>query len=243
MELFDSHIHSEGRSVEDLEKMSEHGIKHAVSCAFYPIKPLFAETLMDLFRKLIEYESGRGRKAGMNIYAAIGIHPRCIPREWDKVLKFMEEVEGYVAFGEIGLEEANKEEVEVLKDQLKLAKRLDVPCVIHTPRKNKAIVADKIFEILERLEFPEELCLIDHANAEVAEKALRKGYYVGLTVQPGKLSVEEAVEIVYEFGDEYFVANSDSGFSESDFLAVFNLWKELKNEKVLLKNAKRFFRV
>lgn len=66
---------------------------------------------------------------------------------------------------------------------------------------------------------------------------------MGLTVQPGKLSVEEAVEIVYNFGDEYFVANSDTGFSESDYLAVYKLWKELKNEKVLLKNAKRFFRI
>ena len=243
MELFDSHIHSEGRSVEDLAKMSEHGIKHAVSCAFYPIKPLFAETLMDLFRKLIEYESKRGEKAGMNIYAAIGIHPRCIPREWDKVLKFMEEVEGYIAFGEIGLEEASKEEVEVFKDQLKLAKKLDVPCIIHTPRRNKEAVTEKIFEILERLEFPEDLCLIDHANAAVAEKALKKGYHVGLTVQPGKLSVEDAVDIVYNFGDEYFIANSDTGFSESDFLAVYKLWKELKNEKVLLKNAKKFFRI
>ncbi len=242
MEVFDAHIHSEGRSVEDLKRMSDAGIKFAVTMAFYPIRPLFAETLIDHFRKLIEFESKRGESAGMKIYAAIGIHPRCIPREWDKVLSYMEEVSGYVAFGEIGLETGSKEEEEVFKSQLMLAKKLDVPCVIHTPRKNKEVIAAKTFEILERIEFPESLCLIDHANEFVAEESLKRGYFVGLTVQVDKLSVEEAVKIVEKFGEDNFVANSDTGFSEADYLAVVKLSKALESEKVLIKNAKKFFR-
>ena len=65
MKCFDTHIHSEGRSVEDLLFMSSNGIKAAVICAFYPIELLYQETMIDLFRRLIESEKGRGSKAEM----------------------------------------------------------------------------------------------------------------------------------------------------------------------------------
>ncbi len=66
------------------------------------------------------------------------------------------------AFGEIGLETGNDLEVEVLTKQLKLAKSLEKPCII----------TKKIIEILEKMDFPEVLAVIDHVNS---------GYYAGLT--------------------------------------------------------------
>ncbi len=143
MKIFDTHIHSEGRSVEDLEKMTKEGIAKAITCAFYPIEPKFPETLIDLFRKLTTFEVERGRSAGMEIYPAIGVHPRCISPNYEKTIESMEEIE-CVAFGEIGLEIANDLEVEGLREQLKLAKSLDKPCIIHTPRKNKVEDSENI---------------------------------------------------------------------------------------------------
>ena len=183
MELFDTHIHSEGRSVEDLKFMAENGIKKALTCAFYPIVPRYGETLIDLFRKLVEFEAYRGKKAGMEIYAAIGIHPRCIPQNWRNVLEFIE------------------------------------------------------------LSFPEDLAVIDHASSETVEMIRKKGYYVGLTVQPGKLSVDEAVSILNKYGDERFIANSDTGFSESDMLAVRKFYDACRNANVTLRNAEKFLRI
>jgi len=84
MEVFDIYIHSEGRSIDDLSKMAEKGIKRAITCAFYPMEPKFAETMIDLFRKLTTFEVERGKEAGMQIYPAIGIHPRCIPPNFKK---------------------------------------------------------------------------------------------------------------------------------------------------------------
>ncbi len=243
MELFDAHIHSEGRSVEDLRFMAENGIKKALTCAFYPIVPKYGETLIDLFRKLVEFEAYRGKKAGMEIYAAIGIHPRCIPQNWKDVLEFMENDFGYLAFGEIGLEDGSDKEIEVLKAQLKLAKKLDVPCVIHTPRKNKVKITEKTLEILDELSFPEDLAVIDHASRETVEMIRKKGYYIGLTVQPGKLSVDDAVRILNDYGDERFIANSDTGFSESDMLAVRKFYDACENIEVTLRNAEKFLRI
>ncbi len=243
MILLDSHIHSEGRSVEDLRNMSDAGIKYAITCAFYPIQPLYPETLIDLFRKLVDYESERGNRAGMKIYASVGIHPRCIPPKWDKVVDFMEHDYGWIAFGEIGLEKADKVEKDVLRSQLKLAKKLDMPCIIHTPRKNKEVITEKIFEILERVEFPESLCLIDHIDNRIIGKVIERDYIAGLTVQPGKLNIDDAAKLVLEFGDERFIANSDTGFSESDMLAVAKLAEKINSENVLLKNGFKFFRI
>lgn len=243
MMLVDTHIHSEGRSVEDLKKMAEAGIMKAITCAFYPIVPVHYGTMIDLARKLTEFEPYRGKKAGMKIYSAIGIHPRSIPPKWEKVLDFIQGYSGFKAIGEIGLEEANETEIEVFESQLRLAEQLDVPAIIHTPRNNKQIVFEKTLEILEKLSFPEELALIDHNSEETAKMAYEKGYWVGLTVQPGKLSVESAVKIIEELGDEKLIANSDTGFSESDMLAVRKLYDACKNEKVAGRNAERLFRI
>jgi hypothetical protein len=122
MKIFDTHIHSEGRSIEDLAEMVGMGIEMAISCAFYPIQPLYPETLIDLFRKLTIFEIERGKKAGMRIHAAVGIHPRCIPPKYKRILD-MEKSDDWVAFGEIGLESGEKKEVKVLKEQLEVAKK------------------------------------------------------------------------------------------------------------------------
>jgi predicted metal-dependent TIM-barrel fold hydrolase len=251
MDVFDTHIHSEGRSVEDLSRMAERGIKMAVTCAFYPIQPLFQETLIDLFRKLTIYEQRRGEKAGMKIHAAVGMHPRCIPPEYSKVIEFMETNEGWVAFGEIGLETGDDREVEVFKEQLKLAKKIDMRCIIHTPRKNKKEITAKTLQILDSLSFPEDLAIVDHVSMETAGEVLKAGYFVGLTVQPGKLTEKDVYEIVSKFGVEKMVLNSDTGFSESDMFATVKAVEHLLEsgmdkeeiERVAYKNAKEFFGV
>jgi len=242
MEIFDSHIHSEGRSIEDLTKMSKAGIKYAITCALYPISPLYPGTLIDLFRKLVEFETEKGERAGMKIYPAVGIHPRCIPPNWRKVIDFMEEDRGWIAFGEIGLETANHREIEVFEAQLKLAKKHDMPIIVHTPRKNKKAIAEKEVEIIEKISVPEEIVLIDHINSEIID-IVKKGYRAGLTVQLGKLSVNEAIKIVKKHGEEKFIANSDTGFRESDMFALVRLAERLDSDRVLLENALKFFRV
>ncbi len=250
IEIYDSHIHSEGRSQKELSEMSNSGIKTVNSCAFYPVRPRYPGTLIDLFRKLEEFETYRGEKAGLKVVPAFGIHPRCIPENWHEVIDFLEESQPKI-FGEIGLETAEKAEVEVLKAQLSLAKKLDIPCIIHTPRGNKAEITQKTLKSLEELRFPEQLAVIDHVSLETVSEILNRGYHAGLTVEEGKLSERDVLEIIEKFGPERLMINSDTGFTSLDYLSTvravsFLLEKGVEMEeikRIAFENAKEFFRV
>ncbi len=248
MECFDTHMHSEGKGITELRKMAENGIKKAVSCAYYPVTPSHSSTLVDMFRKLSTFEVERGEKAGIEIVPAVGVHPRCICNGWEDALGWVEENARVI--GEIGLETASDVEVEVLFAQLKLASKLDLPCIVHTPRKNKVEVTEKILEVVKKSGIGESLVVIDHATHETAGRILEEGYWCGLTVQPGKISVDEAVSIVEKYGFEKFVLNSDTGFNDWEMLTVAETVKALeekfdKNEvkKVAMENGRKLFRV
>jgi len=246
---FDSHLHTEGMGFSDLKKLSETGIKEVCSLAFFPIEPKFPQTMVDLFRKLTEFETLRCEAAGVKMYPAVGIHPRCIPPDYGFVMKHLEEGE-WLAFGEIGLENVTKEEIEVLTSQLEIAKERDIPCIIHTPRGNKKGATEKTLKILERLDFPVELAVIDHVNFETLDMVLKSGYWIGLTVQPGKLSPDDAARIVLEHGPERFMLNSDAGYRDMEITTVAEAAKkvmEVVGEKemrsVARDNARMFLRL
>ncbi|AGK60635.1 putative metal-dependent hydrolases with the TIM-barrel fold [Archaeoglobus sulfaticallidus PM70-1] len=250
MKIYDTHTHSEGRSAGELVEMAEKGIVKVNTCAFYPVKPLYGETMIDLFRKLEEFEPYRGKKAGIDIYPAIGIHPRCIPENWEKVKgKILGYLENARIIGEIGLETANELEREVLKAQLEVAKKFDIPCIIHTPRSNKTEVTRTVLDVLEKVSFPEELAVIDHVSPETVGEVLKR-YHAGLTVEEGKLNEKQVLEIVESYGAERVMLNSDNGFGSADYLSTYKTVKFLECRiskedltKTAYENAKKFFRV
>ncbi|MEM0351270.1 MAG: TatD family hydrolase [Archaeoglobaceae archaeon] len=242
--FFDPHVHTEGLGVTELRKMKESGIEKLCTLSFYPIKPIFPQTLIDGFRKLEEFEVRRCKILGIDAIPGIGIHPRCIPSNYRIVLEHLEAGD-WNLFGEIGLENASDEEREVFISQLKIAMEKDIPCVIHTPRGNKRVITQKILEILEEINFPPELAVIDHVNFENLEFVVGKEYWIGLTVQLGKLEPKDVVEIVEKFGSEKFILNSDSGYGNEFVNAVAETAKLLGNEaeKICLKNAMKFLGV
>jgi predicted metal-dependent TIM-barrel fold hydrolase len=247
MECFDTHIHSEGKGITELKAMAEAGIKHVISCAYYPVVPSYSSTLIDMFRKLTSFEVERGKKAGLELIPAVGVHPRCICRGWEKALKWVEE--NAEVIGEIGLECASDVEVEVLSAHLGIAKKLDLPCIVHTPKNNKLKVTEKVLKIVDASGIVEELVVIDHATPKTVEEILKKGYYAGLTVQPGKISVEEVISIVEKHGFEKFVLNSDTGFNDFEALTVVETANALKEKfdekdvkKVAIENGRKIFK-
>ena len=86
------------------------------------------------------------------------------------------------ALGEVGLETGDKIEMEVLELQLRIAKRLDKPAIIHTPRKNKAVIMAKVLKLLDRVGIDPSLTVVDHVTSEIADDVRRSGRWMGLTV-------------------------------------------------------------
>ena len=122
--------------------------------------------------------------------------------------------------GEVGLETGAKEEVEVLGAQLEMARARGAPVIVHTPRAQKARVLEQLLPLLEKAQVEPGKVVVDHLTGELVGMVRERGFCVGLTVQPGKLSPEDVLAIVRELGSERIVVNSDAAHVAADVLAV-----------------------
>lgn len=249
--MIDTHIHADSRSSEDFEKMYAEGINTAITCAFYPYIINNESILLNHLEKILYYDTKRVERYNIDLKVALGIHPaNCLSNPeiiFENMYKWIENKE-IVAIGEIGLETGSNEEIEIFKKQLEIANETKTKAIVHTPRKNKAEILEKILEIIPII-CDEKLIVIDHINLEVVSKVIDSDYTLGLTVQPQKMTSQEAITILEEYGFDKFLLNSDMSYKPSDPLSVPKTVKELKNknfedkkiEKIAFKNANSFF--
>lgn len=249
--MIDTHIHADSRSSEDFEKMYAEGIDTAITCAFYPYVINNESILLNHLEKILNYDTKRVGNYNIDLKVALGIHPvNCLSKPeiiYENIYKWIENKD-IIAIGEIGLETGSDEEIAIFKKQLEIANETNTKAIVHTPRKNKSEILDKILEIIPDV-CDERLIVIDHINPEVVSKVIDSDYTLGLTIQPQKMTSTEAVTILDEYGFDKFLLNSDMSYKPSDPLSVPKTVKELKNkgfgdkkiEKVAFKNANSFF--
>lgn len=239
--------------------MSKKGVKTAISVAFYPIKPLYSNTLIDLFNWIINDEPNRTRSTGLTIFPAIGIHPRSIPQVLSKenlqklktIIQNAIQEKKIIALGEIGLDSATSNEIEVFEFQLQIAKDFDFPVIVHTPKKDKKIITEKIIESLIKKGI--EIGVLDHINNEIIDLTKNINLNLGLTVQIGKLTPEKFYEIINKHPDkkERLMLNSDLGRDEADLYSTIKAIEIIKNkgisekiiELIASRNAKKLFKL
>ena len=249
--MIDTHMHADSRSSEDFEKMFISGIDTAISCSYYPYKIENAEILLNHLNRILNFEPRRAKPYGLDLKVALGIHPANSIKDneiiFDSLRKWIEKKE-IVAIGEIGLDENTELEKEVFKKQLKLAEETKSKVIIHTPRKNKLEVLKDIKSIVLENINP-KLVVIDHINLNTIDEIIDEEFTIGLTVQPQKMEVEEAIEILDKYGFDKFLLNSDISNKPSNPLSVPKTVRTLKRlgykqeeiDKVAFKNAKSFF--
>jgi len=145
-----------------------------------------------------------------------------------------------VGVGEIGLEKCTKEEIDVFTEQILIAKELKMPVVVHTPRRNKEAVTKNIIEVLDTMDLPidfKKKIVIEHVTKETVPIIWENDYKLGITVQPQKLTPNDAVEILGEYCEKRFLLNSDSSSAPSDIFGVPKTVLKLKmagfDEKVI----------
>lgn len=198
---------------------------------------------------------------GIPFFYLIGIHPRCIPDD----LKVEREIPEALAqamhhhladplclgLGEIGLDGASDSEKRVLCWQLDLAahhlpenKRIG----LHTPRASKEQVTREILDLLRGYTSLKSRLLIDHVTPQTYPLIREEGYSpVGMTLQPGKTSVEDLARFIREDPSraQSVVLNSDSAKTISEwFLNLLDNPDTLLREEVcrlLLDNARDFY--
>lgn len=249
--MIDTHMHADSRSSEDFEKMYTAGIDTAITCSYYPYKIDNEIILLNHLKRILEYDTKRAGEYGLDLKVALGIHPTN-PVEnpemiYDHLYEWIEN-KRIVAIGEIGLEDLTETEISIFKKQLDIADETDSKVIIHTPRKNKREVLNKILDILPQ-HLDEKQAVIDHINPSVVGDAINTDCMLGLTVQPQKMTKEEAMSILDEYGFDKFLLNSDMSNKPSDPLSVPKTIRLLvksgyskKNiEKISHKNAEEFF--
>ncbi len=249
--IIDTHMHADARSSEDFETMYNSGVDTAITCAYYPYKLRSSECLLNHFDRIRKYDPKRAAEYGLKLEVALGIHPVNSKIDYKPIIKELEELiinKKIKIIGEIGLDQNTPQEQEVFKKQLQLADQLKTKVIIHTPRKNKTEVLKDIKKIADENINP-KLVVIDHINQNVIEDIIDTDYTLGLTIQPQKMSTDECISILDEYGFDKFLLNSDISNKPSNPLSVPETVRTLKRlnynkkdiNKVSYKNAVEFF--
>ncbi len=221
--FMDGHTHHYFSNYSTLKLLKEEGYEGAAVLSYFPIKPSCCCTLKDLYTWLTHSEKERFKSLKLTPYIGLGIHPRNIYGKMEEEIKEIERnIEESAVIGEVGLEKGSIKEQVILKKQLKLARDYGKPVIIHTPRKNKQGIFELILKILEETRIKQEQVMIDHLTRNQLEKMENNTYYIGLTVQPGKLTQEKVYYIIKSYPKliDRIILNSDCGREPSDPLAV-----------------------
>ncbi len=251
--MIDAHIHADTRPYEDFGRMVIAGIDTAITCSHDPLRMTTSDVVFDHFQRLLDDDISRAAENGLKLYAALGIHPRGIPRDYERVLKELPSYlknEDVVAIGELGLESGLKLEEEVLKKQLILAETLKMKAIVHTPRENKEEITKIIIRIIEEFTDP-SMVLVDHVDQEIVNYLIDFEGMLGITIQPKKMTPDEAIQLIYEYGSDGFILNSDMSSSPSDPLSVPKMVHKMRLSgfddkdirRVSYLNASEFFRI
>ena len=239
--MIDAHIHADTRPYEDFELMAVAGVDTAVSCAHDPMRMSTSEVVLDHIHRIMENDTKRASENGVKLYSAVGVHPRSISSDYEVVLEKLPKLlanKNVVAIGEIGLETGSQKEQEVFIKQLILAQELKIKVIVHTPRTNKKEITELTASIVED-NIDTTLVLLDHVDKSIIKRVLDFNGILGLTVQPQKMTADEAVTMMDEYGYDKFVLDSDMSSSPSDPLSVPKTVHKLRLSGVEPKNIKK----
>jgi len=227
MRYFDSHIHMLSRTTDDYENMSSAGIVGLVEPAFWQGQPRTqVGTFIDYYDSLIGWERFRASQFGIKHYCTIGLNPKeandvALAEEVMKLIPRYLDKDGVVGVGEIGFDDMTENEERFFAEQLELAKKYNLPALIHTPHRDKLNGTRRTLDLVREVGIREELVVVDHLNEQTLPLVLETGCWRGHSVYPDtKMSEERMVSLLKQYGTEKIIVNSAADWGRSDPLKV-----------------------
>lgn len=258
--IVEPHIHMYSRTTDDYTAMYRAGIRVVVEPSFWLGEHRrYAGTFWDYFNLILNFETQRARRFGIDHYACVSVNPK----EADR-LDLAEEVlagigpyldhERCVAIGEIGFNRITPNEEKVFQQQLEMAKERGMLVLIHTPHDTPEVSKRKGVErtlaILKELHYDYGRIILDHNTENTMDLARKVPVWAGLTVYPySKLNPQRAVDILRRWGLERTLINGSADWGVSDPCSLAKVAGFMKEqgftnkqiEKIVFENPMAFY--
>ena len=221
--FIDPHAHMISRTTDDYEAMAKSGVVAVIEPAFWIGQPrTHVATYIDYLSAIHGFERFRAGQFGIRHYCTIGLNSKEANNEElaEAVMEILPRFalkEGVVAIGEIGYDEQTELEDRYFRQQLELAKELDLPVMIHTPHRDKKRGTSRSMDVCEEHGMDPGKIIVDHNNEETVREVLDRGYWAAFSIYPStKMGNERMVDILSEYGAQKIMVDSacDWGISE-----------------------------
>jgi predicted metal-dependent TIM-barrel fold hydrolase len=227
MTIIEPHIHMYSRTTDDYEAMYAAGIRACVEPSFWMgCNRRYSGTFFDYFQLILEFETVRARRFGIDHFAAISLNPK----ETEDVGLADEVIAGLggyldhprcVALGEIGFNAITPNEERAFVRQLEIAQARKLPVVVHLPHVDKLRGAERIVAIIREMRLDVDRIELDHNTEETMALCKGSGCYCGMTVYPiSKLTPARVSEIIHTFGADRMIVNGSADWGVSDPLSL-----------------------
>ena len=202
---FDSHAHYDDKKYKDdrssvIESLPGSGVSYVVN----------AGSSMANSKRSIELSEKHDF-----IYAAVGIHPHdakdMLSSDID-TLRSLAKHKKVVALGEMGLDyyhnfSPENEQTVCFARQLKLAKELDMPVIIHSRE-----AAQPVFDMIKNAGVSRGVIHSYSGSAEMALEYVKLGYYIGISGVLTYKNAEKLVRVVEEIPLERLLIETDAPY-------------------------------
>lgn len=227
MTIIEPHIHMYSRTTDDYQSMYKAGIRACVEPSFWlGSTRRYAGTFFDYFRLILEFETVRSRRFGIDHYAAVSLNPKETEDTGlaDEVIAGLDPYlahERCVAVGEIGFNLITKNEERAFARQLEIAREKDLPVIVHLPHTHKLDGLRRSIALVKDLGMNPDRVILDHNTEETIRESRESGCWSGMTVYPiSKLTPERVSNIIREHGSDRTIVNGSADWGVSDPLSL-----------------------
>jgi len=227
MTIIEPHIHMYSRTTDDYAAMYEAGIRACVEPSFWlGANRRYAGTFFDYFLLILDFETVRARRFGIDHYAAISLNPKEAEDQGlaDEVIDGLGDYldhERCVALGEVGFNNITANEEHAFIRQLEIARERDMVVIVHLPHTNKLEGTHRTVSIIRDVGINVERVIIDHNTEETIAVSRESGCWSGMTVYPiSKLTPERVSGIIRKHGSDRMIVNGSADWGVSDPLSL-----------------------
>lgn len=269
----DSHCHTHGFPYDAWETIGSTGVAAVVISAGNPhVHREIHDEVPDLndvrryWEEPIRFSKSAENMHFFKVFVGVGISFMTRVDQWEQALDLIPELlkkSNVVAIGETGIDPVQyfgmrwpvEEQKIVFEEQVRLAKKLDVPFILHTPTPKKSrdflhelavseipneeykrFFLDLDMEIINKVGLDHKRLVIDHVDETILEYVLEEtdayiGIGVGQTMR--HTNPQYFADVVERHGPDRLMVNSDHvAYVGNDLLAIPKTIRELRRRGV-----------